>query len=289
VDGWEESVANGRSDQKHDVRLDGQEVLSEWLHRPAGIWLARRLVPTAITANQLTIAGGAVGVVAGGLMWAGAHKPPLLIVGAVVFILACIIDCADGELARARNAQSEWGMMLDGITDNVGGTAVFLAMAYNVVIYTGMPVLWLLGLAAALSAAAHVWLYDARKRQYLTCIGITIDNQPASVLATRRRDAQRAGAIRQSILLAGYEFFRRAQSVGRAETRASDPVLFRNKNRRRMRAWSFLGATTHFVPLYLAALINPIWPASFLACELYYVVVLNGLFLVLLCGQWTKT
>lgn len=269
------------------ARMDGQEWLSEVLHRPVGRWIAMRLVATPVTPNQLTIFGGILGVLAGALLVAGATRPFLRMAGGAVLWVSCLFDCADGELARARSQQSALGMMLDGLTDNVIGTAVFIGMAYDVVVYTGQSWFWLLGIAAGLSAAAHVWVYDARKRQYLRCIGLdeSEEIQPAQLVTLRRR-AWQEGQRFDAMLLAAYQFFRRSQGLGMSAAVARDPRLFRRANRSRMRAWTMMGSSMHFVALYVAALISPFWPPAMLACVLFYVVVLNALFVILLSGKW---
>jgi len=268
-----------------DARQDGQEWLSEVMHRPGGRWLAMRFLATPVTPNQLTVLGGLIGAVAGVMMVAGATRPLLLAGGGVVLWIACLFDCADGELARARRQQSPLGMMLDGLTDNVVGTSVFVGMAYDVVVYTGQPWLWLLGIAAGLSAAAHVWVYDARKRQYLQCLGLA-EVQAVSDVAAQRHQARREGRTSDAFLLTAYEFFRRSQSLGVGDAMARDPVRFRRVNRWRMRAWTCMGSSTHFVPLYVAAIISPLWPPAMLACVLFYIVGLNALFVFLLLGRW---
>ncbi len=176
-------------------------------------------------------------------------------------------------------------MILDGLTDNVVGTAVFVGMAHEVVVYTAQPWLWLLGIAAGLSAAAHVWVFDARKKQYLQCLGLTAPDEAISVLASQRRQARRRGSWSEVILLSAYEFFRRAQDLAASPASASATSAFRRVNRRRMRIWTYMGSGTHFFALYVAALVSLFWPPALLACSLLY-VGLNVIFFVLLFDGW---
>lgn len=269
--------------------LETRETLSEFVHRPGGRWLAKRLVPTAITPIHVTILSGIFGFSAGVLFFAGAHNGSLRVAGGIALLLSCILDCADGELARQRGRYSLTGMMLDGLTDNVVGTSVFLGMAYNVVVYTGVPWMWLLGVAAGLSAAAHVWVYDAKKKQYLNYLGLVHPQevQPISALAAQRAQAAAQGQWFEAFLLSAYIFFRHTQSVDvTASTVAADPVGFWQANRGQMRRWTLMGSSLHFFLLYMAAIISPIWPPAFLACVLLYAVGLNLLFFWLLTHKW---
>lgn len=267
---------------------DPEEALAKYIHRPPGRLLVRYLVHTSVTPIQVTVMAGIFGIIAGVLLVAGAYNPPLRVAAGVALLISCILDCTDGELARARKRYSLVGMMLDGLTDNVVGTSVFLGMAYNVVVYTGNPWMWLLGIAAGLSAAAHVWVFDAKKKQYLYCLGLAHPQeiQPVSALREQRRQAQVKGEGLEAFLLGAYIFFRQTQRLGVSSAEAVDPVRFWQANRHRMRAWIFMGSSAHFFLLYVAAIISPFWPPALLACVLMYTVVMNAYFIWLVSNQW---
>jgi phosphatidylglycerophosphate synthase len=273
---------------KNVVVLETQEPMAEYVHRPPGRWIAKRLVHTPVTPNQVTVLAGLAGMLAGSLLALGAERPLLRVAGGFVLMLACFLDCTDGELARARGTSSLLGMIIDGLTDNVVGTSVFLGMAYDVVVYTAQPWFWPLGIAAGLSAAAHVWIYDAKKKQYLKCLGFAAadDVQPVSALVAQRGQAFQEGRYAEAFLLQTYIFFRSAQSVGLATASAADPAKFYRMNRGRMRGWTLMGSSMHFFALYVAAIVSPLWPPSMLACVLFYVVPLNLIFAYLLLHDW---
>jgi phosphatidylglycerophosphate synthase len=265
-----------------------QEGLSLYWHRPPGRWIARLLVNTPVTPVHVTYAAGLTGIIAGVLLIAGATHPALRVAGGLTLMLSCILDCADGELARARKKYSLIGTLLDGLTDNVVGTAVFFGMGYDVVVYTGDPWFWILGVAAGLSAAAHVWVFDATKKQYLNCLGLAHPEevQPVSSVITQQREAEREGRWFDAFLLRAFVFFRRTQSVGVASTRASDPLRFWQDNKRRMMNWTYMASSIHFFALYVAAIVSPFWPPAMLACTIFYAGVLNLGFVILLMGRW---
>ena len=97
------------------------EAIEEWIDlrffRPAGLRLARALAPTAVTANQVTVWGVLVGVLAGHLFYYSSRTVNL--VGVALFIVSDIFDSADGQLARMRGTSSRLGRLLDGSGDSV--------------------------------------------------------------------------------------------------------------------------------------------------------------------------
>lgn len=97
------------------------EAVEEWIDlrffRPAGLRLARALVPTAVTPNQVTVWGMLVGVLAGHLFLYSSRT--VNCIGVALFIVSDIFDSADGQLARLRGSSSRLGRLLDGAGDNV--------------------------------------------------------------------------------------------------------------------------------------------------------------------------
>lgn len=102
------------------LAVKGAEV-EEWidLHffRPVGMQLARRLEPTSVSADQVTVASLVVGVLAGHMFVYS--NLSLNAAGLALFIVSDILDSSDGQLARMRAKSTRMGRMLDGISDNV--------------------------------------------------------------------------------------------------------------------------------------------------------------------------
>jgi phosphatidylglycerophosphate synthase len=90
--------------------------------------LTRRLLPSGVSPNAVTIAGILVGI-AGGLLL-GAPHPALVALGVVALVVSGVLDCSDGEIARLRFAESRFGHWLD-IT---GDTAVHAAVLGGIVL-----------------------------------------------------------------------------------------------------------------------------------------------------------
>lgn len=92
--------------------------------------IARRLVPllarTPVSPNALTLATGALALVAAGLFATGA--PPATHWAAGLFVLARFLDHFDGELARLTGRASRLGYYLDYAVGGVSYAALFLGI-----------------------------------------------------------------------------------------------------------------------------------------------------------------
>ncbi len=88
------------------------------------------LLHTKVTPNQVTIASGVTGLVAGALIAFGGYWMPLA--GALVFQLSVALDSVDGELARLKQQFSPYGEWLDIVTDTLATIAVFVGIALAV-------------------------------------------------------------------------------------------------------------------------------------------------------------
>lgn len=126
-----------------------------WIRRvnhPAGALIALPLLHTRITPNMVTLAGVAVQLL--GALYAAFLAPPAALWSVLVVILlwqvAFSLDCADGQLARARGATSAFGAWLDQMADSVGRSAVYIALS----IYLARALTWDATIAAAFGSAA---------------------------------------------------------------------------------------------------------------------------------------
>ncbi len=116
--------------------------------RPVAAWIARRLRDTSVTAPDVTVVWGVIGIVAAFCYAVGGYQYALL--GAALIQIKNVLDAVDGSLARLQVRPSRVGRFLDSIGDAFIGTAVYLALA--VAVARERPVAY----AAALAAAALV-------------------------------------------------------------------------------------------------------------------------------------
>ena len=94
--------------------------------------IAKRIVgvlkKTFITPNQITYLSVLVGFASG---YSFSHANSISsIFGGLLLELTLILDCVDGQLARAKNMVSDWGRLIDGIA----GYFAYLAVVYGIIL-----------------------------------------------------------------------------------------------------------------------------------------------------------
>ena len=102
--------------------------VDRWFNRPVGRWLLSRwLVHTPVTPNQVSIAATVLGVVAGAMF--ASTRQPVAVAAAVLFQVAAVVDCVDGDVARSVFKESPLGKWIDLVGDQVVHAAVFAGIA----------------------------------------------------------------------------------------------------------------------------------------------------------------
>ena len=108
---------------------DNDTGVDDYLHRRLSRRLTRVLVRTPATPNQVSLLSLSIGL---GAVWAFWHATPLsAAVGVVVYLIACVVDHSDGELARLTFQESRLGAHLDWAIDTVIHSGLVLGMAVS--------------------------------------------------------------------------------------------------------------------------------------------------------------
>jgi hypothetical protein len=169
--------------------LSVEEPIDVVWHRLAGYAIARASFPTPISADALTVIAIVVGVSAGAAIALGS-----MLAAALLLELSAFFDCADGQLARMRKRSSDFGRMLDGVSDSLVMTATFLGtMIHFAVAHTAW---WWAALAmvAAPTCSFHWGWYDHYKNIYLRMTEPTFREGEDPARARERHEQSRARA-----------------------------------------------------------------------------------------------
>jgi 1L-myo-inositol 1-phosphate cytidylyltransferase / CDP-L-myo-inositol myo-inositolphosphotransferase len=131
----------------------------------------RLFLALGLSPNAVTILATAIGVASAAVFGIGTYNAG--IVAALLFQLAAIVDCSDGEVARLTFTESPFGAWLDIAMDNVVHMAIFAGIAAGLyVTRVGQDHAWLtlaLGAAAVLGNGVSFLLVE--KAQKIKAVG----------------------------------------------------------------------------------------------------------------------
>jgi len=153
----------------HSLRGQYEGFVDTYFNRAISALLSRVFVALRFSPNAITLVATAIGVAAALAFARGNYAAG--IVGALLFQLAAIVDCCDGEVARLTFTESPLGEQLDIMTDNVVHMAIFAGLGWGVFVAQGgwqaaASLSWLplaLGGAAVFANAMALWLVTRAK------------------------------------------------------------------------------------------------------------------------------
>lgn len=147
---------------------DNDGPVSRYLNRRFSIRISRLIARFNITPNQITVFSFMLSFVASLLIAQGSYI--WLIAGGLLAQLSSIIDGCDGEIARLKNMQTEFGAWFDAVLDRYADAFLLSALCYHIYQNNPQPMVLFLGLMALIgsfmvSYTAHK--YDAMRKKGL--------------------------------------------------------------------------------------------------------------------------
>ncbi len=151
-----------RSLQSVKGTLDG--FIDRYVNRRVSKPLSRLFMKLGFSPNTITLLSMLTGLMGAACFTLGSYRWGIM--GALLFQLAVIIDCCDGEVARLTFAESRLGQELDLVSDNIVHMAVFVGIAWGTYrqgpVYSGyLPLL--LGAIAVVSTGFSLWAVNRVK------------------------------------------------------------------------------------------------------------------------------
>ncbi len=233
---------------------EAEEMFDLFFFRPIAYVLVKGLYRTPISPNHVTALSLLAGVVAAYFF----SRPfsSTFVWGALLYALANILDCADGQLARLQQSGTLFGRVWDGVADYISSTAIFLAL--GVTLANGI---WYLVLLAGVSSAVHSMVFDRYQSEFIArkigeenFLRKELDRFTEEI---RRMQEQKKGHLK-ILLLNLYILYLRIQNHFPGKERPGDirPGLRRSAHNLMIRLWSFLGPTTNRTVLIVCALLD---------------------------------
>ena len=126
-------------------------IVDHYFNRKISRFVTRQIVTTQVTPNQVTALAFTIGLLGAGCFLFGHYTGT--VAGAILLQISTILDCVDGEIARVKMLETDFGEWLDVTLDTIVHIAVFLCIGVAVWKQNAITVAPHLGGILALGAA----------------------------------------------------------------------------------------------------------------------------------------
>jgi len=175
------------TDESDHALKDLAEPVNIYIHDPIAKRLVRVLKNTCFTPNQVTYLSVLVGFVSGYSFSQGTWVSS--IAGGILLELTLILDCVDGQLARAKNMASDWGRLIDGIA----GYFAYLAVVYGIIV--GYPDFQSALIVIAVFTVLRAISYDYCKQTFGMMVLKGFDGMDREIQSTVGKIVQKSSTV----------------------------------------------------------------------------------------------
>lgn len=246
-----------------------------FLHRPVASVVVQLLLcvpkfsPCWITISSLFTGGIAAffmyNAFSGGIMLFGTMLSLTICfrLSALFMYLTAVVDCCDGQYARAIQGGSFFGRMCDGVCDMIVMTLYSIAFCLGMYRANG-GLGFICAVCACFALQQHALLYDKMKNFFVLKLKEDPElSETTDGVLYRYNVAKKEGKYSELLVLY-IAYYYVGLSYVPIETLQTDAEkdAFRNDFGWNMRLCSFLGIGTQATVWYVVLLVAPVWPGS---------------------------
>lgn len=144
---------------------DTEEKLDLYFYRPAGFLFAKIAKVLHLTPDMVTLAGVIVGI-SSGFYFRHNESTESLVIGSFLLIFAGVLDSSDGQLARMVGGGTKFGLVLDGLCDNLVFASAYIGSTLTIMPFYG-PGIWVIAVLAGVGHSCQSAMLDFYNREYL--------------------------------------------------------------------------------------------------------------------------
>jgi hypothetical protein len=272
-------LTSGWREYKNSLKdTEVEELIDLYFFRILGYGFVKTISWTKVTPNQVTYLGMVFGLAS-----AVYFVKSSLIAAAIMLLLANVMDCADGQLARLKKNGTYLGGIVDGFFDYIVGSATIIGIGFCLSRQHDPMLIIPFALLAGLSRAFQNILVDQRRHFYSKSASYETDafqNDELALIQHRKKLQGQKGYYLEKIILRSGLNYIAIQRFAIRMTRVTfvDYKTFNEFPDHRsflLRSWTFLGSSTHITLAIIAAMVNHL--------EMYFwITLVLGNFLVIL-------
>lgn len=238
---------------------DVEEILDVFFYRPLSFLFVKLIYSTDITPNQISIFSMFFGLLTGVMFGFGTHQ--FFIFGAIALLISNVLDCADGQLARLKKNGTGIGRIIDGFIDYITGFSIFVGIGIGLSIATGDYLyVWGITVIGGFSRVLQNMMFDNYRNMYMSNVynkGSNLDQEIEEYTRLQRVLNKTKGRYAEKFLVNIYIKYASVQNnTAKDENMNIPPEVYKNKNMMLLRAWSWIGSTTHLTAVIIACFFN---------------------------------
>ena len=241
------------------------ETLTLYILRPIAFIFVKIFYPTSITPNQISLMTTISGLISGYFFSRG-DVVSFVIAGSLYF-LSMVLDCVDGMIARLKNSGTPVGRIIDGVSDYIVGTSVYIGMGIGFgkglidVRFLHFNYWWFI-LVAVISHIFHAMLVDYYRAEFMAHgLGKQSSTweEKNKVTDELKKIKHQKNKLFEKVLIAVYLGYSRLQLFKMGEQKLYDSKTYFNSNKLLIRLWFWIGPTASaFIIIISAFLFRPI-------------------------------
>jgi len=128
------------------------------LNRPISTTITKFLLKTNITPNQVSFFSFLMAMVGAGLLFFG--NITCLIISGILVQIASIVDGCDGEIARLKYQESDYGAWFDACLDRYADAFIFFGLSYYASVTGAGTWAWIIGFLAMMGSFMNSYTAD---------------------------------------------------------------------------------------------------------------------------------
>ncbi len=238
---------------------DVEELLDIFFYRPMSFLFVKLIYSTNITPNQISIVSMLFGILTGVMFGFGTYQ--FFIFGAIALLISNVLDCADGQLARLKKNGTGIGRIIDGFIDYITGLSIYVGIGIGLSIATGNYLyVWGITAIGGFSRVLQNMMFDNYRNMYLANVydkASDLDKEIEEYTRLKRVIDKTKGRYIEKFLVNIYIKYASVQNkTAKDEKMNVTSEEYKKKNILLLRAWSWIGSTTHLTAVMVACVLN---------------------------------
>ena len=152
------SLKNAKSLLLEKLKKNTDGPISRILNRPISIKISELLLKTKITPNQISLISFIVGLFGALFFYVGDYV--FLVIGGILVHLSSIIDGCDGEVARLKLIETEYGGWFDAVLDRYADAIIIFGMIHGHWTLHNDITIWTIGFMALMGSFLNSYTAD---------------------------------------------------------------------------------------------------------------------------------